>query len=60
MDADLTQVVGHRLNCLDEPVFMAATKPMLTEFVIHNVLEGCAGYSWSFFEKNIDLKGSPN
>ena len=29
----------HRLNCLDEPVFMAVPKPMQTEFGIHQRLE---------------------
>ena len=35
------QVVGYRLNRLDEPVFMAVPKPMLTEFGIHHRLESC-------------------
>ena len=34
--------MGYRLNCLDEPVFMAVPKPMLTEFGIHHRLESCA------------------
>ena len=34
-------VVGYRLNCLDEPVFMAVSKPLLTEFGIHHRLESC-------------------
>ena len=34
--------MGYRLNCLDVTVFMAALKPMLTEFGIHNRLESCA------------------
>ena len=34
-------VVGHRLNCLDEPVLMAVPKPMLTEVGIHYRLESC-------------------
>ena len=33
--------MGYRLNCLDEPVFMAVPKPMLTEFGIHHRLESC-------------------
>ena len=33
--------MGYRLNCLDEPVFMAVPKPMLTEFGIHFRLESC-------------------
>ena len=34
-------VVGYRLNRLDEPVFMAGPKLMLTEFGIHQRLESC-------------------
>ena len=34
--------MGYRLNRLDEPVFMAGPKPMLTEFGIHYRLESCA------------------
>ena len=33
--------MGYRLNCLDEPAFMAGPKPMLTEFGIHPRLESC-------------------
>ena len=33
--------MGYRLNRLDEPVFMAGPKPMLTEFGIHHRLESC-------------------
>ena len=33
--------MGYRLNRLDEPVFMAVPKPMLTEFGIHHRLESC-------------------
>ena len=33
--------MGYRLNHLDEPVFMAVSKPMQTEFGIHNRLESC-------------------
>ena len=32
---------GYRLNRLDEPVFMAVQKPMLTELGIHYRLESC-------------------
>ena len=35
--------MGYRLNRLDEPVFMAVPKPMLTEFGIHYRLESCEG-----------------
>ena len=31
--------MGYRLNRLDEPVFMAGPKPMLTEFGIYQRLE---------------------
>ena len=31
--------MGYRLNRLDEPVFMAVSKPLLTEFGIHHRLE---------------------
>ena len=34
--------MGYSLNCLDETVFMAVPKPLLTEFGIHNRLESCA------------------
>ena len=33
--------MGDRLNCLDEPFFMAGPKPMLSEFGIHHRLESC-------------------
>ena len=33
--------MGYRLNRLDEPVFMAVSKPLLTEFGIHLRLESC-------------------
>ena len=34
--------MGYHLNGLDEPVFMAVSKPLLTEFGIHLRLESCA------------------
>ena len=34
--------MGYRLNCLDVPVFIAASKPLLTEFGIHDRLESFA------------------
>ena len=34
--------MGYHLNRLDEPVFMAVSKPLLTEFGIHHRLESCA------------------
>ena len=41
--------VGYRLNCLDEPVFMAVSKPLLTEFGIHHRLESCGISSWTSY-----------
>ena len=35
------KVVGYRLNHLDEPIFMAVSKPLLTDFGIHHRLESC-------------------
>ena len=35
--------MGYRLNRLDEPVFMAVSNPLLTEFGIHHRLESCDG-----------------
>ena len=35
--------MGYRFNRLDEPVFIAVAKPMLTEFGIHYRLESCDG-----------------
>ena len=34
--------MGYRLNRLDEPVFIAVPKPMLTEFGINHRFESCA------------------
>ena len=36
--------MGYRLNRLGEPVFMAVSKLMQTEFGIHHRLESCALY----------------
>ena len=33
--------MGYRLNHFDEPVLMAVSKPLLTEFGIHHRLESC-------------------
>ena len=44
--------MGYRLNRLDEPVLIAVSRPLLTEFGIHYVLEGCAPH---FSSKNIFL-----
>ena len=32
------------MNCLDEPVFMTVSKPLLTELGIHHRLESCVTY----------------
>ena len=40
-DLTLTYSVGYRLNRLDEPIFMAVSKPLLTESDIHHRLESC-------------------
>ena len=37
--------MGYRLNRLDEPVFIAVSKPLLTEFGIHHKLESCDPFS---------------
>ena len=34
--------MGYRLNCLDEPIFTAVSKPLLSEFGLHHRLESCA------------------
>ena len=38
--------MGYRLNRLDEPIFMAVPKPMLTESGIHYILESCDNFSF--------------
>ena len=35
--------MGCRLNRLNEPIFIAVPKPLLTEFGIHPRLDSCAG-----------------
>ena len=35
--------MAYRLNRLDQPVFMAVSKPLLTELGIHPRLESCEG-----------------
>ena len=37
--------MGYRLNRLDEPIFIAVPKPMLTEFGIHHRLESCEPFN---------------
>ena len=44
--------MGYRLNCLDEPVFMAVPKPMLTEFGIHYRLESCGVIQQPVYNSN--------
>ena len=46
--------MGYRLNRLDEPVFMAASKPLLTEIGIHQGLESC-GYHFQNTQSRIAL-----
>ena len=36
--------MGYRLNRLDEPVLIAVSKPLLTEFGIHHRLESYVAY----------------
>ena len=36
--------MGYHLNRLDEPVLIAVSKPLLTEFGIHHRLESCDGF----------------
>ena len=38
--------MGYHLNRLDEPVFIAVSKPLLTEFGIHHKLESCVSASF--------------
>ena len=52
--------MGYRLNRLDEPVFIAVSKPLLTEFHIHHRLESC-GRNWSGNEvRDLSHCGDPN
>ena len=37
--------MGYRLNRLDESVFIAVSKPLLTEFGIHHRLESCVAFN---------------
>ena len=46
----------YRLNRLDEPVFMAVLKPMLTEFGIHYRLESCGSFYFATLEKLAKLQ----
>ena len=47
--------MGYCLNCLDEPVFIAVSKTLLTEFDIHHRLESCVSY---LVLKGVGLKNS--
>ena len=47
--------MGYRLNRLDEPVFRAVSKPLLTEFGIHHRLESCAWYSLAEINQVIEV-----
>ena len=46
--------MAYHLNRLDEPVFMAVPKPMLTEFGIHDRLESCEIDSFTISPSKID------
>ena len=52
--------MGHRLNHLDEPVFMAVPKPMLTEFGIHYRLESCERFQQKLTEEWSDPTENPD
>ena len=47
--------MGYRLNRLDEPVFEAVSKPLLTEFHIHHRLESCVGKFYSFVTELLEV-----
>ena len=49
--------MGYRLNRLDEPLFTAVSKPLLTEFGIHHTLESFDGLTNS---KNIHWQNNPH
>ena len=40
--------MGYHLNCFDEPVFIAVSKPLLTEFGIHHRFENCVCFRPTF------------
>ena len=44
--------MGYRLNRLTEPVFIAVSKLLLTEFHIHHRLESC---EWFLYEPSMLL-----
>ena len=48
--------MGYCLNCLDEPVFMAVPKPMLTEFGIHYRLESCVEVTYRIGKLTVVLR----
>ena len=52
--------MGYRLNRLDEPIFMAVPKPMLTEFSIRYILESCEALLERvfYFEPSSSFKGN--
>ena len=49
--------MGYRLNHLDEPIFMAVSKPLLIEFGIHHRLKSCAGF-FNILDQNQARKNS--
>ena len=49
--------MGYHLNCLGESVSIAVSKPMLTEFGIHHILESCVLFtSMKFFQEDFLLR----
>ena len=46
--------MGYHLNRLDEPVFMAVSKPLLTEVGIHHRLESCDTVKFEFMVVRAD------
>ena len=47
--------MGYRLNHLEESVFMAVSKPLLTEFGIHPRLESCAPLSPQIWTRQLSF-----
>ena len=43
--------MGYHLNRLDEPVLIAVSKPLLTEFGIHHRLESCETLPHNAYEE---------
>ena len=45
--------MGYCLNCLDEPVLIAVSKPLLTVFDIHLRLESCGAINPNLTEVKV-------